>query len=160
MSDYYCKCKTCKYVDPNSRSGYKWYCEYYRTYEDPDNVRECSHYVRGVEESSGCFLTEACCRAHDLPDDCRELTTLRQFRDQVLLPDDQGNRMVKQYYAIAPSIVEQIDLREDRAEIYERIYSYIEAILPLIELGNTEQAIITYLTMIVDVQSRLLHIPS
>ena len=42
--DYYCKCKTCEEIDPTQRSGQKWYCEYYRTYEDPDVVRECKHY--------------------------------------------------------------------------------------------------------------------
>ena len=36
MADYYCKCKGCRHVDPNERSGYKWYCTWYRSYEDPD----------------------------------------------------------------------------------------------------------------------------
>ena len=44
MGDYYCKCKKCKYVDPTERDGYKWYCEWYRSYEDPDEVRECKRY--------------------------------------------------------------------------------------------------------------------
>lgn len=44
MADDYCKCKKCKYIDPSERSGCKWYCEYYRTYENPDEVRECKAY--------------------------------------------------------------------------------------------------------------------
>lgn len=45
MADYLCTCKKCKYADPNERDkGYKWYCEYYRSYEDPDKIRECKGY--------------------------------------------------------------------------------------------------------------------
>ena len=43
-NEYYCKCKKCKYIDPTETSGYKWYCEYYKTYEHPDEVKECRHY--------------------------------------------------------------------------------------------------------------------
>ena len=42
--DYYCKCKNCEYIDPTERSGYKWYCTYRKTYEDPDKVQECKLY--------------------------------------------------------------------------------------------------------------------
>ena len=40
----YGKCSKCKYCDPTECSGYKWYCEWYRTYEDPDVIRECEHF--------------------------------------------------------------------------------------------------------------------
>ena len=43
MSDY-CTCSDCEYCDPNETKGYKEYCEWYGTYEDPDKVRECPHY--------------------------------------------------------------------------------------------------------------------
>ncbi|MCR5185944.1 MAG: hypothetical protein K6D97_02360 [Clostridia bacterium] len=46
MFDNYCKCKGCKYIDPTEKKGYKWYCTYYKTYEDPDKVHECSKYVK------------------------------------------------------------------------------------------------------------------
>lgn len=42
--DYSCKCKKCKYIDPTERNGYKWYCTYHGTYEDPDAVQECKDY--------------------------------------------------------------------------------------------------------------------
>ena len=40
----YCHCKYCRYVNSGERSGYKWYCEWYRIYVDPDELTECSHY--------------------------------------------------------------------------------------------------------------------
>ena len=42
--DYYCKCKSCRYIDPTERNGYQWFCTYYKTYEDPDKVHECKYY--------------------------------------------------------------------------------------------------------------------
>ena len=45
--DYYCKCKDCKYIDPSERDkGYKWYCEYYGRYEDPDKLQECKNFKK------------------------------------------------------------------------------------------------------------------
>ena len=40
----YGKCKKCQYADPTEKSGYKWYCEWYKTYEDPDEVKECKQF--------------------------------------------------------------------------------------------------------------------
>ena len=42
--DDYCRCKDCRYCDPSERDGYKWYCEYHKTYEDPDKLQECRNY--------------------------------------------------------------------------------------------------------------------
>ncbi len=46
MADDYCKCKGCKYADPTEKKGYKWYCECYKTYEDPDKIRECKSFKK------------------------------------------------------------------------------------------------------------------
>lgn len=35
------KCKKCRYADPTERDWYKWYFEWYRSYEGPDEVRDC-----------------------------------------------------------------------------------------------------------------------
>ena len=44
MSDDYVQCKYCEYLDKNETNGYKCYCEWYKTYEDPDKVQECKHF--------------------------------------------------------------------------------------------------------------------
>lgn len=41
---YYVKCKYCIYLDTHTRDGYRCYCEWYRTFEDPDETKECNHY--------------------------------------------------------------------------------------------------------------------
>ena len=40
----YGRCRDCEYCDSKECNGYKWYCEWYRTYEDPDIIRDCPHY--------------------------------------------------------------------------------------------------------------------
>ena len=37
-------CKKYRYVDPTERSGYKWYCSWYKCYVDPDTILDCPHY--------------------------------------------------------------------------------------------------------------------
>jgi len=155
MSDYRCKCKACKHLDPTEKSGYKEYCTRYGTYEDPDEVRECRAY-ESTSSSSGCFLTEACCRFRNLPDDCEELSTLRTFRDTVLLQSNWGNDLVQQYYKIAPKLVTLIDQQSDCAEIYDSIYNEINTVIAHIHNNETESAILSYLNMICTVQAHVI----
>ena len=44
MSNYG-KCKYCEYGEPPD-SGWKWYCTWYKTYEDPDELQDCSHFKK------------------------------------------------------------------------------------------------------------------
>ena len=44
---YYCRCRDCDYCDHKETNGYKEYCEWYKTYEDPDVTRECPHFKEG-----------------------------------------------------------------------------------------------------------------
>ena len=44
MSTVLVQCKNCEYCDCNERDSYKCYCDWYRTYEDPDEWRECDHF--------------------------------------------------------------------------------------------------------------------
>ncbi len=97
------------------------------------------------KSGGGCFLTTACVETLGLPDNCDELTTLRQFRDSYMLSFDEGKAEVEEYYARAPKIVEAISARPDAPTIYRRIYE--EVVLPcvrLIKQGNLDLARATY----------------
>lgn len=145
MSEY-CKCKGCKHIDPTERSGYKWYCTWYRSYEDPDEIRECSHYDNG--DKGGCFLTSACCEYKGLPDDCAELTVLRNFRDTYLKSTEMGCELVSEYYRIAPEIVEKLNVHPEREKIYTDMYASICAIVDMIEKEEYDSAIEDYKKMV------------
>lgn len=71
-------------------------------------------------KSSKCFITTAVCNHLGLPDDCKELETLRKFRDNYM--KENHPEEIAQYYAEAPAIVDKINSREDRAYIWKIFY--------------------------------------
>lgn len=100
----------------------------------------------------GCFLTTACCQYRGLPDDCRELTELRAFRDGWLAETEEGWALTAEYYAVAPGIVERIQASPRREAILERIYTEIGGILVPIRRGDNEAAVEAYRAMVLRVQ--------
>lgn len=90
-------------------------------------------------EEDPCYITTACVRAGGLPDDCRELNTMRSFRDRYLRRRVRGYEDIETYYAIAPKIVAGISARSDADKIWAQVYR--ELIVPcvaLIDQGQTE----------------------
>jgi phage tail tape-measure protein len=83
----------------------------------------------------GCFITTAVCLSGNRPDDCHELTTLRNFRDTCMYrnhPED-----IKQYYEEAPTIVSSISMREDAARIFAQMdRDYIQPAVAAVEAGE------------------------
>lgn len=116
---YACR-KTQKDVNDDT---YHKYCKNY-SYSD------CPIY-KG-ESSSGCFLTSACTEAKGLPDDCKELTVLRSFRDGYMKHTENGASEICAYYHFAPLIVEKIKSSAESKTIFEQIYN--ELVLPCVEL--------------------------
>ena len=126
------------------------YCWGYH-YEDCPRYRDRYDYwdgdplKKGNSESTSCFLTSACVEAMGLPDDCRELTVLRGFRDTFMISTEEGKKAVMEYYRIAPPIVDRIHQRSDSITVFERIYR--ELVLPcvaLIDEGRKEEAFVLY----------------
>lgn len=147
MAEYYCKCRKCEYIDPTETNGYKWYCTYYKTYEDPDEIKECRYYKEQGSGSSGCFLTTVCCEEKGLPDDCYELNTMRKYRDEVLKQTNTGKEIISFYYAEAPRIVKQIKNSIKKKEICDWIYNEICEVIKLYENGQANEAGNKYLLM-------------
>lgn len=101
----------------------------------------CPRYKNRDSSSGSCFLTSACVEAKGLPDDCRELTVLRGFRDSYLAGIEGGKAEICEYYHIAPAIVSNIKARPDSLKIFERIYN--ELVMPCVEFineGKNEEA--------------------
>ena len=157
-------CFSCNYFSEGrgrngeSLIGGRGFCrmwdEIYSKYHD-----ECRHYSptwyasskKGTglgEPDSGCFLTGACVGYLGLPDDCKELTVLRAFRDNVLKASPEGVRLVEEYYAIAPALVEKINHSPNKDTIYQAIYERICQCIRAIEDGEKEKAIALYKEMV------------
>mgnify|MGYP004458332171 FL=1 len=143
---YYCR-KTDKAVDKNTVDTY---CDNSLRY------RDCPIYCGG-SSSGGCYLTTACVNTKNLPDDCRELTVLRSFRDGYLVNQPDGEAEVQEYYRTAPKIVEIIDHQNNRDEIYEDLYSnVISPCVELIEQGNNAEAYDKYKKMVKDLEKKFM----
>ena len=99
----------------------------------------------------GCYITTACCKLYDKPDDCHELQTMRKFRDEfvkVKYPE-----AVTDYYATAPGIVAAIEAREDANEIWAHFYNdYLLPIIELVEAGDYEEAYVGYTDMVIEAE--------
>lgn len=144
--DYYC-IKQEKAVDTDT------YYKYCRNYDYSD----CPIYKHGSSSSGGCFLTSACTAARGLPDDCRELQTLRAFRDTWLKQTEDGAVLIDRYYEIAPAIVDAIDALPERIEIYDEIYQTL--VCPCVELigqGKYQEAMELYLAETLELHVRFI----
>lgn len=109
------------------------------------------------KESSGtCFISTACMEAMGLPDNCAELETLRNFRDEYLAKDNEGRRIIGEYYKIAPNIVEEIKRRSNKHEIFSTIFRDINKIISFIHAENPELAIKRYKEMVVQLEKKYL----
>ena len=129
QNDYYCMKKQ-DYV--NSDVYYK-YCRNY-------DYSDCPIY-KGDTSSGGCYLTSACVEAKGLPDDCMELTVLRDFRDNWLKKQPGGLAEVAEYYATAPKIVERINALPNAEEIWNELYeTLVVPCVRWIEIGEMEFA--------------------
>ena len=141
--DYYCV-KQEKAVDSDI------YYKYCRNYD----YKDCPIY-KHEKSSSTCFLTSACTAARGLPDDCRELTVLRNFRDNWLKQQPEGITLIAHYYNVAPKIVAAIDARDDRLEIYEDMYrNLVLACVEVIDAGRNEDALELYRAAVLDYDRR------
>lgn len=107
-----------------------------------------SGYSSGSSGSSGCFLTSACVEFLGKEDDCYELTTLRNFRDTYLAKTSGGENLIKEYYEVAPSIVEKINSSGKEELYYSYIYSEIQKCIENIEKGKNEEALLIYEDMV------------
>lgn len=78
-----------------------------------------------------------------LPDDCRELATLRRFRDEFLVCYPEGRSLVERYYAEAPCLVPMVKVPREKA----RVWREIQETVAHIERGDYTDAIATYRSM-------------
>jgi len=99
--------------------------------------------VSDIGDAIGCFITTAVCEYSGLPDDCYELTVLREFRDTWLKENHPED--IEQYYHEAPVIVSRISAREDAATVYAQFNrDYIAPAVEALENGQYELAYTIY----------------
>jgi hypothetical protein len=94
-------------------------------------------YEKPPAPNSKCFLTSACVFARGLPDDCEELTTLREFRDSYIVSLSGGPELVQEYYEVAPAIVDGINQNRESKRILSSLYD--ELVVPSVTLIRNDE---------------------
>ena len=128
------------------------------------NQSACYNYQAAVgagdggdpEHTGDCFLTSACAEYMSKADDCAELTVLRAFRDGYLKKTADGERLIKEYYEIAPKIVESINNSGEKERYFAYIYGVITKCVALLSEGNDEQTLAEYKAMVEKLKSEVL----
>ena len=99
-----------------------------------------------------CYLTTACMKHYmdEFDDNCYYLDILRWFRDNYVSLEDK-----KEYYSIAPKVVETINELENSNEMYNQIYyKVIQLCVRLIEYGRYDEAYCIYKENVLDLQNK------
>ncbi len=104
-----------------------------------------------------CFLTTACTAAMGLPDDCHQLTILRRFRDTYVAGLPGGENKIREYYKLAPPIVQAISACKNAPAIWKKIYHTIIApCVDLINQGKAAEAFTLYKQRLLELQTEFL----
>ena len=112
------------------------------------------HYTSRTERSSpksssGCIITTAACIALGKNDDCKELMTLRAYRDKIKANSSIVSDLIEEYYRIAPSLIKEIDKFKNRIDIYEKIWqNYISVTCEMIDNKDYSAATLKYIDMV------------
>ena len=96
-----------------------------------------------------CYITTAVCQTFGKSDDCYELQALRNYRDTYLISQTDGADIIREYYDIAPTIVNRIHKSPDCKEILKQIWTnYLKPCIAYIEKGQNEKCKDIYIKMV------------
>lgn len=96
----------------------------------------------------GCFISTAVCQSQNLPDDCFELETLRNFRDNQLMNDDSLKELVYQYYEVSPKLVQKVECNLGLSQYL--FNNHIKIIVEMIDENKDKQLIVEKYRQMVD----------
>lgn len=136
-----------------------WWCSRHGT--KGNRCPGCGHkYLDGASSSGGCFITTATLLSIGKDNNSEELQAFRSFRDNWLALQENGPSLISEYYKVAPAIVEAIDLRDDREEVYQKLWSNeLQPCLSLINKSWNKEALIAYQLTIQKLKLKYLSLP-
>ena len=156
------------YIVPVLTYTHDMYCEKVaHMMVDIWNEKKVTHLNLGFSTYEGiangfkkklCYITTAVCEEKNKPDDCYELTTLREYRDNYLMNTVEGRALVEEYYEIAPGLVMIMDMQNNKEQIYGEIYdNYLLPCIRYIEAGCKEECSKLYQKMVKTLQNQYLY---
>ena len=105
-----------------------------------------------------CYITTAVCETFGKPDDCYELTLLRNYRDTYLMSQEDGEEIIREYYDVAPTIVKHINHSAQKEEVYLHIWNtYLNPCIKMIESDQMQECRDLYVKMVHDLEEEYLY---
>lgn len=109
----------------------------------------------GFRKGKFCFVTTAICEFEGKPDDCRELTLLREFRDGWLRQCADGPALIERYYNEAPAVVTCIDCCDEPEKRYAELRRrWLTPCIEALEHGDPARCRALYIDMMHTLQTR------
>jgi len=109
-------------------------------------------------KKGSCFITFAVCKSFNKPDDCAELTALRNFRDTFMMATTEMMDEVDEYYKIAPQICAEIEKSDDFGKrTYLTIWNkYLKSAVEAVNQNDNQKAYDIYKQMVMDLKREYL----
>jgi len=105
-----------------------------------------------------CYITTAVCETLGKGDDCYELTLLRNYRDNFLMNQEDGEAIISEYYDIAPTIVKRINKLSNSTDVYKSVWdNYLNPCVRMIEEDKNLECKEVYYKMVRDLQEEYCH---
>lgn len=99
--------------------------------------------------SRGCFITTAACDALGKDEGCNELTRIKEIRDSYIIKQANGEKLIEEYYRIAPQIVKKIDESENSTKEYIDLWNgYIDVCYRYILEQKYDKMMNIYINMV------------
>lgn len=104
-----------------------------------------------------CYITTAVCQTLRKEDRCSELMAFRTFRDQQLMKTEEGRRLVRGYYLLAPEIVEKMNAEPNREAVYAALWNqYLSNCYTMLMKEQYASCAALYQKMVEDLAARYL----
>ncbi|ONI42914.1 hypothetical protein AN640_06970 [Candidatus Epulonipiscium fishelsonii] len=136
---------------PNCREARKNSTYNYSINSSTSSNQNSNPPIRDLLQNKGsfCFITTAVCEYYGKPDDCEELTILRNYRDNWLSQQVDGKLIIAEYYNVAPLLVSLL-YNSSKYEYYcELLWNiYIIPCIELIKNNKLEECKNLYKTMV------------
>lgn len=133
-------------------------CEAWGKYPSGGHIEAADYEsVKGGFKSKLCFVTTAVCMGLHKPQDCEEIVMMKRYRDEYLFRQPDGEKIIQEYYNIAPTIVKRIARKPDAEAVYRYLWEkYISRCVELLRQGESAECRTVYEDMMCELRKQYL----
>jgi len=116
------------------------------------------HEIGSILGGIKCYITTATFTALGIcNDNCKELQKFRWYRDNILIKEPDGKKLIEEYYKTAPLIVQKIEELPNKEEIYKQIWDkYLSRCLQFLDKKQFTKVKETYIEMVRTLRKKFL----